>query len=492
MKILFNPIYRLKPDDGRVLIMHARGLQTIDNQHDEDFSGFIHPLHAVILSFVNGDEYSLILQRIKNFINLDIDLVKSFIDKLIDCDHRIGFQYGDAILSFPSKTIISSNLKREVAYNNPEIFLLDKLDLRQKRHKTVSYLTIMLNNKCVTNCYYCYADKRKPTNCLISYERLCEIIHEASELGVVSIDLIGGEVFLYPKWKELLIELRKYHFHPLLSTKMPLTESDVKFLCESGHHTIQVSLDSLIPETLNVMLRVSHDYIKKIKHMFFMLQKYGVKVAVHTVLTSKNSTIDDMKSLFDFLCEFDNVLYWKPDVASESIYAKPECKGTIEPKLKDLEKVVLFFKSIEFKCLFPLIYTGLVPNFDDDNKNLSFDNKMNAFLNGGICAGNYSQLFILPDGKVTICEELYWHPRFILGDINLQSLQEIWNSEVALSLYHIKQDDFSDSSACKTCNLFERCRGLKQVCYRDIVRRYGVEHWDYPDEKCPKAPYKYT
>ena len=117
---------------------------------------------------------------------------------------------------------------------------------------------------------------------------------------------------------------------------------------------------------------------------------------------------------------------------------------------------------------------------------------MNAFLNGGICAGNYSQLFILPDGKVTICEELYWHPRFILGDINLQSLQEIWNSEVALSLYHIKQDDFSDSSACKTCNLFERCRGLKQVCYRDIVRRYGVEHWDYPDEKCPKAPYKYT
>lgn len=91
---------------------------------------------------------------------------------------------------------------------------------------------------------------------------------------------------------------------------------------------------------------------------------------MHTVLTSKNSTIDDINSIWIFLCEFDNVLYWKPDVASESIYAKPECKGTIEPKLKDLEKVVLFFKSIEFKCLFPLIYTGLVPNFDDDNKNL--------------------------------------------------------------------------------------------------------------------------
>ncbi|ELX66829.1 hypothetical protein HMPREF0662_01896 [Prevotella nigrescens F0103] len=25
------------------------------------------------------------------------------------------------------------------------------------------------------------------------------------------------------------------------------------------------------------------------------------------------------------------------------------------------------------------------------------------------------------------------------------------------------------------------------VCYRDIVRKYGTKHWDYPDVNCPKS-----
>lgn len=31
------------------------------------------------------------------------------------------------------------------------------------------------------------------------------------------------------------------------------------------------------------------------------------------------------------------------------------------------------------------------------------------------------------------------------------------------------------------------CRIPKQVCYRDIVRKYGTKHWDYPDVNCPKC-----
>ena len=25
--------------------------------------------------------------------------------------------------------------------------------------------------------------------------------------------------------------------------------------------------------------------------------------------------------------------------------------------------------------------------------------------------------FVLPDGKVSACEQLYWHPQFIIGDL---------------------------------------------------------------------------
>lgn len=109
------------------------------------------------------------------------------------------------------------------------------------------------------------------------------------------------------------------------------------------------------------------------------------------------------------------------------------------------------------------------------------------FNERSVCAGNYLQLFILPDGNVTICEELYWHPKFIVGNILEQSLNEIWNSKAALNLYYLKQSDISEKSPCKTCKDYEICRIPKQVCYRDIVRKYGEKYWDYPDVNCPKC-----
>ena len=45
----------------------------------------------------------------------------------------------------------------------------------------------------------------------------------------------------------------------------------------------------------------------------------------------------------------------------------------------------------------------------------------------------------------------------------------------------------SEKIPCKTCKDYEICRIPKQVCYRDIVRKYGEKHWDYPDVNCPKC-----
>ena len=64
---------------------------------------------------------------------------------------------------------------------------------------------------------------------------------------------------------------------------------------------------------------------------------------------------------------------------------------------------------------------------------------------------------------------------------------EIWNSKAALELYYLRQSDISEGSPCRTCKDYEVCRIPKQVCYRDIVRKYGTKHWDYPDVNCPKS-----
>lgn len=107
---------------------------------------------------------------------------------------------------------------------------------------------------------------------------------------------------------------------------------------------------------------------------------------------------------------------------------------------------------------------------------------------GSRCSANYSNLFILPDGKVTICEQLYWNPRFIIGDLNKQSIQEVWNSPKALSLAFPKKEDFREKSACRSCKLFDDCMEFPNRCIADILKGYGEENWDYPDPRCVKAP----
>ena len=65
MKVLFNPIYRLKVDKGKVLIFHRGGIVSAEDQHDEGFCGAIHPLHAIILSFLNGKEIDEAIEGIR-------------------------------------------------------------------------------------------------------------------------------------------------------------------------------------------------------------------------------------------------------------------------------------------------------------------------------------------------------------------------------------------------------------------------------------------
>ena len=109
------------------------------------------------------------------------------------------------------------------------------------------------------------------------------------------------------------------------------------------------------------------------------------------------------------------------------------------------------------------------------------------FFSRSYCSGLFSSLFILPNGKVTMCEELYWYPKFIVGNILEQPLNDIWNSEAVLNLYYLNQSKISDESPCKTCKDYETYRIPKQVCYRDIVRKHVTKHWDYPDVNCPKC-----
>ena len=156
-------------------------------------------------------------------------------------------------------------------------------------------------------------------------------------------------------------------------------------------------------------------------------------------------------------------------------------------------EICTYLKDIAEESPFPIKYpsipqenqSSLKESFVMTNEMMYEINKQN-FFSRSFCSGLFSSLFILPNGKVTMCEQLYWnYPRFIVGDVMNNSLEDIWNSNESNSLYYIKSTDIPKDSNCHSCKDFQKCREGRQVCYRDIVMEYGKDKWYYPDTKCP-------
>ncbi len=472
----------LKADHGRVFLLTKDMLRA---KEDERIETVIHPVHAMVLSFFDGTlGRTEATDKAAEYLSVSRDTVENFVDSVTENRKQVYVKWEDRHIVFPPYTIIYTDSANDRRYD-PEAFAYEKADIRMGRHHTVNDITLMLTTECRTDCIYCYAAKGGRGKDL-GEEKILNLIDEAKALGVRSFDIIGGDVFAYRHgWRNIVRKLYDAGFDPYLSTKVALTEDDIKYLKDAGMKDIQISLDTLVRENLCRIVRRSENYFEDIKATLAALNRHGIKINIHTIVCSVNSSIEDMDSIYDCIKELENVEIWRIDAASYSLPKGMEGFRSYKP---EKETLVRLHKAIsERRYDIAPIYSGLV---NTDKALEKREIKSAAFFKDRIlCSALYSHLFILPDGQVTICEQLYWNPRFIVGDVRRQSLAEIWNSPRSMELYNLSRADVSAESACKKCRYFTECRHeMGGVCWKYVVAAYGDEHWDFPDPSCPWAP----
>lgn len=483
-KYIVNSVYKFRNDIHRVIITNQKNYFLDDYEEGtfaEGFSSIIHPYVAYIFSFFDGTNTILdVYNSLKDTLEIPIDEFAATISNFIENRETQVFNVGDSYNSIPQNFLIKSR-PSEVRNDLQILFDIDKmiqhLDLKTVRNYVPNEMTLMLNNTCCTNCIYCYADRGTIISGLFPFKRIQEIIKEANELQMRDIGIDGGDFFLYPHWHELLLELKKYEYRPLISTKYPITKDIVDKLLAVGVKKIQLSLDSIRNPEIQQILKVKEDYLPKVIKGIKMLNEAGIEITLKPVITNFNDSTDSIEDLISFTTQFENIqdIYLTPADYSQFKVFDYHSSRT---KLKSIEEYIPKLKSKYQKNIIMLGYGS------DD----SIDNKVKMFGKRSTCSGNVSTFFVLPDGKVTLCEQLYWHPFFIIGDLNHQSIMEMWNSEKALSLWNFSQEEVQDSSPCKKCDIFEDCRRGQGNCWRMAVVTYGPEFYDYPSPNCPRAP----
>jgi radical SAM protein with 4Fe4S-binding SPASM domain len=474
---VLNPEYALYPDEHRIILTNK------DKDSGRPFSVFLHPMLAVLLTFFKGNkELAAIIAEVSSFFSITKDAAYSKVEPFIENNKDIWISYDGCNFSFPRQVLIKNNtgeIRNDL--DMEDMLIMPPYDLKSKRLYIPKSILLVLNTQCVTDCVYCYAD-RKTKYIPMPLKRILELIDEAVALRVSGFDLSGGEVFAYKNWETVLKKLLDCGFDPYVSTKFPISKDIIDRAYDAGLRTIQISLDSIDPVLLKDNLNVSLDYSDRIKQTIALLDEKGIKITLKSTVTKHTCTVENISRVMDFAIHFKNIEYYTFTPTGYTHYKSVDHFNQVKPTIEQTEKVIQFLNEEETSLPFSVkIDNGAV---SDGSECCNYT----AFKGRSLCTGNIDGVIVLPDGKVTICEELYWNERFIIGDLMNMTLQEVWSSDQANNLWKLNQDRFPPDSECRTCQDFENCRYGLGVCWKEIIAVYGRENWLYPDPRCPKAP----
>jgi radical SAM protein with 4Fe4S-binding SPASM domain len=485
-KYVVNPAYKFKEDYLNVIITNNNTARYDNDDHREDITSFFawrtHPDLAYQLSYFDG---SRTLDDIARIFSTRLNIGKEeFLATVRPCicneDSVLIPVHQQHWVPIPKNFLIPNTtgiLRKDLLAKVNIPFIRKNYDLSEVRLRVPNNMTFMLNTTCATDCIYCYADRPKIQRPL-PFSRIQTLLEEAYNLEIPYVDVNGGDFFVYPYWREMLIEMLKYDYMPTISTKCPLDESMVKTLRNLGVNKIQLSIDSVNPQEMCQMLNVKKNYMEKVLNGLHLLDKAGLNITIKPVITKYNDSEKSVNDTIDLLTTFKNVRSISFTPAEFSQFKVGKSYFSTRDQLTRLETIV---EQRNRDCDTELYFLGY-------EKQQSVEQRKECFPHRSICTGNVHGFFILPDGKVTLCEQIYWHPFFILGDLKRQSIMEMWNSELALSKWNFSQDEVRETSPCKRCEDFETCRRGLGNCWRLAISAYGPESYDFPSPDCPKAP----
>ncbi|OKY98644.1 MAG: radical SAM protein [Bacteroidales bacterium 43_36] len=477
MYSVFNPKYSLRSDENRIIIF--------DSINNDGWMSYIHPIHAILLATLGRTNSITTTETyLLEAFGIPTNITSSFINSLLDNKESTHVNFGDLNIAFPPETLITSP---EINKRNFEGIIqvsrnMHNVDLKTKRlNSGPDKIVFMLNNKCAVKCAYCYADTYTKCNEL-SFNEFCNIIDECKNIGVRKIEIIGGDIFVKPNWEEYIgYVLSSGYPIDFLSTKKPLSHSDICKLIITGFTgDLQISLDTINPSIHNSLIQTNHDYLSNIKHTLDVLASFDslpFRIKISTVLCSINASHDSLFELFSFLNIYSIIFQW------DICYALPSFK-----------KCELELCTSEQEQLVKQYINDLISNY-----NPKFDIVVNS---KGIspkgaellceshkanfrCSANISSCFILPDGKVTLCERLYWNSKFIIGDLKQDTLVNIWKSPKAIFLYELEKY-IDKKSPCFSCAGRKECYGKNKRCLVNVALKYG-DNITFPDPSCIKS-----
>jgi radical SAM protein with 4Fe4S-binding SPASM domain len=481
----FGAVPQLQFEDNDIPIINNEWVLRNDSDYlllykmssSESKNIVLNPLPAIVVSLINGKT--------------------SFIELCKEVQFVFGMPTLEAAIHFVS--IVIQNLNKEshlvtkkTLSNHINMFETDDYFIPLDRYrmpangrlKRPSHVRLVTTNKCQTNCIYCYAERSSNLYNCLEYDQWISIIDSCIANYIYNIEISGGDSFADDISMKLIIYLVKSKIPVFISTKSFISKGHLLSLIRAGflrqnrrvNNIIQISIDSC-NETIASFLTGCKDYLARADSNIKTCKELGITPKVKCVLTSYNfreilPLIEKYSGvgITNFQFVYYGLSYFRPN---RELLLSSENKIYIH----EIKNRLMENKSDELTITIQDDYNDLI-NFP-----LTKVQKTESWNNRARCSGGYSSMTILPDGAVTLCEQMPKHEDFIVGDISNKSIDDVWNSDGLVAWLFPLREKFSDS-VCYRCDDFYTCVHNSGWCYRDSLFAYDTIYEAPP--RCPK------
>ena len=400
---------------------------------------------------------------------------ESDIEKCVSaCKQALQFVNHDEKKIIPARLI-----KAPIIAYEPDDFVVDLKHYQFSRRLNKPFRALVfLTNKCCTNCRYCYAERRPCDElCRAEWKK---IIKQMKDLKFYVIDISGGDPLARRDSITLLQDFILADMLFLVSTKCYMSCDDARQLVDAGfcravngvQRKFQVSLDAANEELASYMTQ-SPNYLQRAKTTVLNLLDAGISPQVKAVLTSYNW--HQVKPLIDMFFPIGVRQF------AFSVYGRSGYRHDDTFFLTDQQRLSIAETCEEAKHVYPGIeLTGDAVTYNSVETNMKERERQWESRAG--CSGGFVSIGIAPDGKVILCEQVPQESPFIVGDLRMQTIMEVWDSEKMAQFLHPCHELFN-GTICYDCDAFEKCHYEKGWCYRDALFAFGSPYAPAPD--CP-------
>jgi len=450
---------------------------------------FLSPIEGLALSLLDG--VTPFEEARRYFDSLFPQSTSTYADILQGIDARVRNTPSKARIGQDGLIEVSDSRIEGAQSYDPRSFVISPDDYmaRFRDIKTALRLDTPINiytiftHRCLTDCIYCYADRTKMIEMPLARWR--EIIRDMRKLGIWLCVPDNGDTFARRDGIELLECLLEHEMIFMLSTKAHVSKEQVRRLMDAGFmrkvrgavsRCVQLSVDAADEAVSKTVLNINRPRTQENLDTFDNFLSFGVMPKIKAVITSLN--IDQPKRIVDlFYPRGARIFHFIRYVRSfhrhtDDLFVEPEHLPTLRQQISEIREKYPDIDLVEN-------LTEGAPEPYEDTKEAA---RKRWEARAG-CGGGWSTLGILPNGKAFLCEQMKMAEPFFVGDVQTQSIEEIWHGQQLLNFIHPGRELFA-STVCHSCGEFEKCIWEKGRCYRDAYFSYGSIH--QPPPLCPK------